>query len=62
LLICRHGEDVHQRPIRKSDATASAAGVAVASRPNQPIAELIDQADRALYSAKHRGRNRVVAA
>jgi diguanylate cyclase (GGDEF)-like protein len=37
-------------------------GVAVASRANQPISTLIDEADRALYTAKHRGRNRVVAA
>jgi diguanylate cyclase (GGDEF)-like protein len=37
-------------------------GVAVASRPNQPISTVIDEADRALYAAKHRGRNRVVAA
>jgi diguanylate cyclase (GGDEF)-like protein len=37
-------------------------GVAVATRPNQPITTLLDEADRALYAAKHRGRNRVVAA
>ena len=51
--------DLSRLEIRKVSVSV---GVAVASRPNQPIAELIDQADRALYSAKHRGRNRVVAA
>ncbi len=37
-------------------------GVAVAHEADQPITELIEQADRALYRAKRAGRDRVVAA
>ncbi|HEV8401688.1 MAG TPA: sensor domain-containing diguanylate cyclase [Candidatus Limnocylindrales bacterium] len=37
-------------------------GVAVARQADQPIAELIAEADRALYRAKRAGRDRVVAA
>ena len=37
-------------------------GVAVAREVDQPIAELIAEADRALYRAKRTGRDRVVAA
>ena len=37
-------------------------GVAVARVADQPIAELLADADRALYRAKRAGRDRVVAA
>ena len=37
-------------------------GVAVASGSDEPIAEIVAQADRALYRAKRAGRDRVVAA
>jgi diguanylate cyclase (GGDEF)-like protein len=37
-------------------------GVAVARQADQPIADLIGQADQALYRAKRAGRDRVVAA
>jgi diguanylate cyclase (GGDEF)-like protein len=43
-------------------AASVSVGVAVATAPHQPIVDIIEQADRALYDAKRRGRDRVVAA
>ena len=43
-------------------AVSVSVGVAVARHADQPIDELIAQADRALYRAKRAGRDRVVAA
>jgi diguanylate cyclase (GGDEF)-like protein len=37
-------------------------GVAVARRADQPIEEVVADADRALYEAKRGGRDRVIAA
>ncbi|MEO5964011.1 MAG: GGDEF domain-containing protein [Candidatus Limnocylindrales bacterium] len=37
-------------------------GVSVASSPDQPLEDVIDEADKALYRAKRGGRDRVVAA
>jgi diguanylate cyclase (GGDEF)-like protein len=44
------------------ESVSVSVGVAVASRPDQPIAELVADADAALYRAKRAGRDRVVAA
>ncbi len=44
------------------DRITVSVGVAVAREPDQPISELIDQADHALYRAKRMGRDRVMAA
>ena len=44
------------------DAVSVSVGVAVAMRADQPIDDLIAEADRALYRAKRGGRDRVVAA
>ena len=44
------------------ESASVSVGVAVATVPHQPIAEIIEQADRALYDAKRGGRDRVVAA
>jgi diguanylate cyclase (GGDEF)-like protein len=44
------------------EAASVSVGVAVATAPHQPIVDIIEQADRALYDAKRRGRDRVVAA
>jgi len=43
-------------------AVSVSVGVAVAGHADQPIGDLIAQADRALYRAKRAGRDRVVAA
>jgi diguanylate cyclase (GGDEF)-like protein len=43
-------------------AVTVSVGVAVAQDPDEPIGEIVERADRALYRAKHAGRDRVVAA
>ena len=43
-------------------AVSVSVGVAVAHQADQPIVDLIEQADQALYRAKRAGRDRVVAA
>jgi diguanylate cyclase (GGDEF)-like protein len=45
-----------------SGSVSVSVGVAVAASPEQPIEDLQREADRALYEAKRRGRDRVVAA
>jgi diguanylate cyclase (GGDEF)-like protein len=42
-------------------AVSVSVGAAVASDPDEPIDSVIEQADRALYLAKRRGRDQVVA-
>jgi diguanylate cyclase (GGDEF)-like protein len=48
------------RPFRVAGASVSV-GVAVAEAPGEPIPEVIERADKALYEAKRAGRDRVVA-
>ena len=43
-------------------AVSVSVGAAVADDPDEPITTTIEQADRAMYDAKRRGRDRVVAA
>jgi diguanylate cyclase (GGDEF)-like protein len=54
-----HGLDL--RPFGVPGVTVSI-GVAVASASDQPIDDLVEQADRALYRSKRAGRDRVSAA
>jgi len=44
------------------ESVSVSVGVAVASSADEPIADLVERADRALYRAKRTGRDRVVAA
>jgi diguanylate cyclase (GGDEF)-like protein len=53
--------DLDLRPLGVPRVSVSV-GVAVADEPDEPIEELLEIADRALYRAKRNGRDRVVAA
>ena len=53
--------DLDLRDLGVSRVTVSV-GVAVAQVPDEPIADIIKAADRALYRAKRAGRDKVVAA
>jgi diguanylate cyclase (GGDEF)-like protein len=51
--------DLHRHGVERVSVSV---GVAVAHQADQPIGDLIAEADRALYRAKRAGRDRVVAA
>jgi len=58
-----------RRAILAHDWSQTAAGLSVTASiglaerlPNEPVSEWLDRADRAMYAAKHGGRNRVVLA
>ncbi len=57
---------IAEEPIRLPDGTdlsvTLSAGVAESVLPNESAADLIDRADKALYMAKHDGRDRIIRA
>jgi diguanylate cyclase (GGDEF)-like protein len=57
LAVCQL--DLHEWRV---PGVSVSVGVAVGARRDEPISDLLEQADRALYRAKRGGRNQVVAA
>jgi diguanylate cyclase (GGDEF)-like protein len=56
-LIERHGQTVSGKPVRLTTSV----GIAV-SQPHETLESLFQRADRALYEAKHLGRNQTMVA